>query len=212
MMFAKDYRHFAWKALTGNWGTMIVIFLIYAAIVAVCGVVPAVGTIALLLLSGPLAIGMYGAALKVVRGEKPEIINLFDGFQNFVNAFMLGLVNSIFIMLWSLLFFIPGIIKALSYSMSYYILIDNPEMSQSEARTASMVMMEGHKWRLFCLELSFIGWGFLCALTGGILTLWVAPYMQTAFAAFYEDLKAKQAPPVVEQPFAEAVPETITEQ
>ncbi len=212
MMFAKDYRQKAWRELTGNWGTMIVIYLIYLAIVAVCGVIPAVGTIAILLISGPLAIGLYGAGLKVVRGEKPEIVNLFDGFQNFVNAFMLNLVNSIFIALWSLLFVIPGIVKALSYSMSYFILIDNPEMSQSDARRASMVMMEGHKWRLFCLELSFIGWGFLCALTGGILTLWVAPYMFTSFAAFYEDLKAKQAPVVVEQPVVQATPEVISEE
>ena len=200
-MFARDYRQAAWKALAGNWGTMVVIYLIYLAITAVCGIIPAAGSIAVLIISGPLAIGFYGATLKVIRGEKPEIVNLFDGFQNFVNALVLNLVNSIFIVLWSLLFVIPGIVKALSYSMSYFILIDNPEMSHSEARRASMAMMEGHKWRLFCLELSFIGWMFLCALTGGILTLWIQPYMSTAMAAFYEDLKAQQAP-AIEQPAA----------
>lgn len=209
IMFARDYRQAAWKALAGNWGTMVVIYLLFGLISAVCGIIPVVGTVAVLLISGPLAIGFYGAALKVIRGEKPEVANLFDGFQNFVNAFLLQLVNSIFIALWSLLFVIPGIVKALSYSMSYFILVDNPEMSQSDARRASMVMMEGNKWRLFCLELSFIGWMILCALTGGILTLWVQPYMYTAIAAFYEDLKARQAPAVVQQPAA--APEVIGE-
>ena len=211
-MFARDYRQAAWKALAGNWGTMVVIYLLFGLITAVCGIIPAVGSVAVLLLSGPLTVGYYGATLKVIRGEKPEVVNLFDGFKNFVNAFLLSLVNSIFIVLWSLLFVIPGIVKALSYSMSYFILIDNPEMSQSEARRASMVMMEGNKWRLFCLELSFIGWAILSAFTAGILLLWIQPYMSTAMAAFYEDLKAKQAPAVAEQPAAvDAAPEVIGE-
>lgn len=75
--------------------------------------------------------------------------------------------------------------------MSTFILADNPQLSQSEARKASVEMMNGHKWRLFCLELSFIGWVLLSALTLGILLFWVTPYMHAAFAAFYEDLKSK---------------------
>ncbi len=211
-MFARDYRQMAWRALAGNWGTMVVIYLVYMAITAVCGIVPHVGSAITLIIGGPLAIGFYGATLKVIRGEKPEVVDLFDGFKNFVNALLLNLLNGIFVTLWSLLLVVPGIIKALSYGMSYFILIDNPEMSQSDARRASMVMMEGHKWRLFCLELSFIGWVLLSALTAGILLLWVTPYMYTAHAAFYEDLKARQAPPVVEQTPVDAAVETISEQ
>ena len=73
--------------------------------------------------------------------------------------------------------------------MSYYILAENPEMSQSEARKESMRIMQGHKWQLFCLNFSFIGWYILVGLTFGILTFWVTPYMQTATAAFYENIK-----------------------
>ena len=94
--------------------------------------------------------------------------------------------------LWSLLFVIPGIIATYSYSMSFYILRDNPDMDANAARKASIEMMKGNKWKLFCLELSFIGWMLLSMLTFGILLLWVGPYMETAKAAFYEELKAKQ--------------------
>ena len=206
-MFARDYRQAAWNALKGKWGTMVVMFLIYGAITAACGIIPTVGSIAAIIIGGPLAIGFYGATLKVIRGEQPEVVDLFDGFKNnFTNALLLTFLNGLFIVLWSLLLVIPGIIKALSYSMSYFILAENPGMSQADARRASMVMMEGNKWRLFCLELSFIGWAILSGLTAGILSLWVTPYMYTAVAAFYEDLKAQQAPVVQPAP-VEAVPE-----
>ena len=72
--------------------------------------------------------------------------------------------------------------------MSYYILADNPTLTQSEARRRSEQLMNGHKFRLFCLHLSFIGWYLLSALTGGILLFWVIPYVQVATAAFYDDL------------------------
>ena len=76
--------------------------------------------------------------------------------------------------------------------MSYYILKDNPNMSGDEARKASIEMMKGHKWELFCLEFSYIGWILLSILTFGILTLWVNPYMEVAKVAFYENLKNSQ--------------------
>ena len=72
--------------------------------------------------------------------------------------------------------------------MSYYILIDNPGLSANEARKRSMAMMRGNKWRLFCLDFSFIGWIVLCVLTFGILVFWVAPYQEAARAEFYQDL------------------------
>lgn len=90
------------------------------------------------------------------------------------------------------MFLIPGIIKAYSYSMSYFVLTDHPELSANEARKRSMQLMRGKKWKLFCLQISFIGWGFLILLTLGILSFWVVPYMQTATAEFYTDLLAEQ--------------------
>ena len=84
-----------------------------------------------------------------------------------------------------------------AYSMSYYILKDNPELSANEARKQSIEMMRGNKWRLFCLDFSFIGWSLLSMFTFGILMLWVTPVMQASHAAFYESLKP--APAVAEE-------------
>ena len=103
-----------------------------------------------------------------------------------------SVLYNVFLALWSMLFIIPGIVKYYSYSMTFYILRDNPDMLANDAITASRQMMNGHKLRLFCLHLSFIGWILLSVLTLGIGLLFVFPYMQTAQAAFYEDLRNRQ--------------------
>ena len=210
MLKAKDLRHQAWNALKGKWGTMALCTLIYELILGACAGLSYVyiGGIAMLLLSGPLALGMVMLALNVIRGYAVKVETLFDGFKNFGKAFLLALINEIFIFLWSLLFIIPGIIKTFSYSMSPYILADNPGIEPNEARKQSMAMMKGHKWRLFCLEFSFIGWWLLCGLTLGILTFWVTPYVQTAIAEFYQDLLVRNG--AVAQP-VETIPETAPE-
>ena len=92
-------------------------------------------------------------------------------------------------LLWSLLLIIPGIVAAYRYSMAFYILNDNPEMSAKAALDESKRMMAGYKGKLFCLQLSFIGWGFLCLFTLGIGYLWLTPYIQTSMAYFYQNLK-----------------------
>ena len=81
----------------------------------------------------------------VANNETIKVENLFNGFKDFARTFSLHLINSVFIFLWSLLFIIPGIIKALSYSMSYFILQENPNLSANEARKESMRLMEGNK-------------------------------------------------------------------
>lgn len=189
-MKARDFRAAARKALEGKWGTFAVITLLYTILVSVSAYIP-LGSI---IVGGPLIIGMYIVGLKVARGQDIDVGNMFDGFKNFGKHLGLYVVNNIFIFLWSLLFFIPGIVKSLAYSMSYYIIQDNPEMGITEARKESIRMMNGNKWRLFCLNLSFIGWMILGALACGIPLFWIIPYTNTAIAAFYEDLKAKEAP------------------
>ena len=110
------------------------------------------------------------------------------------------------ILLLALLFVIPGLIKSYSYAMTFYIMADNPGIDGNEAITRSRQMMDGNKWRLFCLDFSFIGWIILCMLTFGILFFYVGPYMEAAHAAFYQSLKGDE-PVAAEEAPAEKTPE-----
>ena len=83
---------------------------------------------------------------------------------------------------------IPGIVAGYSYAMTEYILAESPNITASEAIQRSKVMMYGNRWRLFCLEFSFIGWGILATLTFGIGYLWLTPYMQAAKSAFFREI------------------------
>ena len=194
MLKAKDFRQRAWSKLHGNWTPAVVAYLIMDLILGVCAFTYA----GPLILSGPLSVGFSFVAINYVRRNNPQIENLFASFRDFGRTFLLYLINNIFIALWSLLFIIPGIIKSLSYSMSYFILIDDINISANEARKRSMELMNGNKWRLFCLNFSFLGWILLSILTLGILFFWVMPYMEVARAEFYQSLisqNAEQAPP-----------------
>lgn len=103
-----------------------------------------------------------------------------------------GILVPIFTFLWSLLFFIPGIVKSFSYAMTFYILNDHPEYSATQAITESRKMMHGHKGELFVLYLSFLGWDLLSLLTFGILEIvYVAPYKAAAVAGFYDAIKGE---------------------
>ncbi len=184
-MFAKDFRNIAWNALSCKWGRFALVTLIYELILGVCA---SISNVATLIIGGPFLLGMAGIAFKALDNIEFDVKNLFDGFERFSDALVLYLVNNLFIFLWSLLFVVPGIIKYYEYSMSYYILLENPEMKHQEARRASMKIMDGNKGRLFCLHLSFVGWFILSAFTLGILLLWVVPYMETAQAAFYREI------------------------
>lgn len=142
------------------------------------------------LITLPLSYGILVLFLDFARGEKIENSKLFDGYKyGFQRIFTTGLLQLIYTVLWYLLLIIPGIIKSYSYSMTYYILKDNPELKNNAAIEKSMQMMNGHKMDLFLLHLSFIGWAILCLLTMGIGFLFLIPYMYTAQAHFYEDLK-----------------------
>ena len=139
-----------------------------------------------------LTVGFYVAFLMLLRtGDNRLTANMFEvSFRNYWHKLWGMLLMHIFIILWSLLLVIPGIIKMFSYAMTPYILEENPELGANEAIDRSRAMMKGHKFDLFYLYLSFIGWFILCCLTLGIGFLWLTPYMETATAAFYEDVKA----------------------
>ncbi|MCR5791918.1 MAG: DUF975 family protein [Lachnospiraceae bacterium] len=124
--------------------------------------------------------------------QNPEIADLFAPFKNKQFWHVIGgmLLMSLKIWLWSLLLIIPGIVKAYEYSMIPYLLLDRPELSVSECFRVSKEMTYGHKFDLFVLELSFIGWALLSILTCGILfMLYVSPYISIANAGAYAELK-----------------------
>lgn len=151
-----------------------------------------------LIFAGIFAIGIHRVLLGIVRrqDEKANFEKLFSGFSDnhVVDHILLGVLQTIFLFLWSLLFVIPGIIKSYSYAMSFYIQNDNPELDANSCITASRKMMKGHKWQLFVMDLSFLGWYIVGLLCFGFGVLWVYPYHELSKALFYEELKAQQNP------------------
>lgn len=192
-----EYRNRAYASLSGNWGEAAVLSLIFYLIsVGVTAMfhlnenTNGLLIVAYFLLS-PLYWGFEIAFLNLSRGKNIDFTALFYGYKDFLRIAVTYLLRYIYTVLWMLLLIIPGIIKAYSYSMTPYILNDDPKISNNRAIEKSMAMMEGHKMQLFLLDLSFIGWGILCLFTLGIGFLLLTPYMETAHAKFYEDLKAE---------------------
>lgn len=176
----------------GNvWMMALLACLIMSAIAYVAGLV-VVGAIIVI---GPLTYGISFLFLKRWRdGEKINLADLFAGFtSDFGQNFLIGLLSSIFVALWSLLFVIPGIVKTYAYSAAYYIKADNPDYTWRECINASRELMYGHKWDLFMLDLSFIGWYIVGSICLGIGTLWVVPYHQMSRAIFYDELLAARS-------------------
>lgn len=190
MLKAKDYRHRAWNALNGKWGIVAITYLLITIVAGFCSALSAIGIGAILLfiLEGPIQYGLAVQSLNVVRGKTVDVKDVMAAQNRFADTFIAYLINSIYTFLWSLLFIIPGIIAAYSYSLTYYLMIDNPKLTPDQARRQSMRLMEGHKMELFCLHLSFFGWMLLCALTFGLLTFWVMPYINCATAEFYDTI------------------------
>lgn len=209
----QEYKGLALGSLKGNWAPCVVAsivlmafaYIIYGPYVVVSElmmnhiqvnpifalVALAVYLLGIPLVFMPLDLGYtYAANRLLVEGDNRLTGNVFrDGFgrwgRNVWGLFLVGFFTS----LWALLLIVPGIVKFYAYSMTPYILVDNPELSANEAINLSQKMMKGHKFDLFFLQLSFIGWIFLSIFTLGIGLLWLIPYMMTAQAAFYQDIK-----------------------
>ena len=142
-------------------------------------------SVARFLLSGAIMLGLCSYYTGLIRGQEVDLNTLFSKFRLFGKGLLLYLYTSLLIFAWSLLFVVPGSVAAYRYSLAFYLLTDNPDMGVAECVRESKRLMLGHKGRLFCLNLSFIGWGILCALSFGIGYLWLKPYMGAASAAFY---------------------------
>lgn len=142
------------------------------------------------ILGGTVQLGYTHYLLKQHDKKDFRISDLFSQFEHFGRGFAQKFLRGLYTALWALLFVIPGIVKSYSYAMTPFILGENPDMTANEAITASRQLMDGHKVELFWLDLSFIGWSFLCVFTLGIGTLFLNPYMNAAHAAFYRDITA----------------------
>lgn len=191
--------------IRGKIGILFVITLIIALISGIAGAVlsfvPFGGLVASIIITPAFALSIVRVYLNLVKGGHPSVEDAFCGFDDFWAAFKVNFLVGLFTFLWSLLFVIPGIIKAYSYSMSLYILAENKGKPALECIKESMAMTEGHKMDLFVLGVSFIGWGLLCSITFGIAGIWVVPYMQATYTNVYNSLKPVAE--AVEQPAIE---------
>lgn len=205
----KDYKNEALAALKGNWAPAVVCTIVFMLLTMLVSSLQAVfdtenvdsaailllagSLILVFFLTGPLTVGYYNVFKDLLaKGENKMTSALFAiGYGNVLrNGFGIFLMG-VFVVLWSLLLLIPGIIKSFAYAMTPFILVDYPELSPNQAINLSIKMMKGHKFDLFWLQLSFIGWGLLGILTLGIGYFWLVPYMYTSIAAFYQDVKTE---------------------
>ncbi len=188
-----ELRAQAREALKGKWVMAAVAAVIFMAISAGLSSIPVVGVL-IMLLTLPIAYGFAIVMLNVFKGGEIDLGVLFEGFNDYSRILGTKVLQTVYTALWSLLLFVPGVIKQYSYAMTDYILKEEPELRNNAAIEKSMAMMDGHKMKLFLLDLSFIGWALLCILTFGLGFLFLQPYMQVSHAAFYADLKAQQTP------------------
>lgn len=213
MQLNSELRAQARERLEGQWGTFVLMTFLMLVIQTILQIPGYIGSLLeilspenvlaslsfsnisniLSLLALPLSWGLTVSLLRNHREESVDLENLFDGFRGgrYTRVFCAIFLVNLFTFLWALLLIIPGIMKAFSYALTPYIIMDEPELTARQAITRSCEIMEGRRWKLFCLYLSFIGWGILSLLTFGIGFLWLLPYMNASFAAFYEDARAE---------------------
>lgn len=221
-MTSSELRRIARENLSGNWGISVGVALVAAILGgSMAGVgsnvnfnineenirnlPPVVWTVLLpaasfagllglvsFILGGVVELGYARFLLKQHDKKELQFSDLFSQFDRFGTGFAQQFLRILYTTLWTLLFIIPGIVKGLSYAMTPFILEEHPEMTASEAIKASMTLMDGHKMDLFILGLTFLGWEILACLTFGIGFLFLNPYMNAAYAAFYRSISGQR--------------------
>lgn len=141
-------------------------------------------------LLNPIVIGVQRFFV-VSHYRKADLNELAYGFSNnYMNVVKIMFMRQMYVFLWSMLFVIPGIIKGYEYRMIPYILAEHPDIDSEQAFAISKQMMDGNKWNAFVLDLSFIGWWLLSAITCNILSIfYVHPYTLMTSAELYVALK-----------------------
>ena len=193
-------------------------WLQYRTLIITAIVLLVIWLIVTIVIGGAGKLGYATFNLKLVDNKDVALADLFSQFHRLGDGFCMNFLMGLYTLLWTLLFIIPGLIKTYSYAMTPYILAENPGMTATDAITESRRIMDGNKWRLCCLGFSFIGWGLLCAaptlialfivsriaietqslavllwiipasIPSFIGSLFLTPYQEAAWAAFYRDV------------------------
>jgi uncharacterized membrane protein len=183
------------ETLAGKWGLAMGVSFLYILIMVTVRAPHKAGEILAFFISGPMAIGLATFFLAFARRQEASIHQLFVGFNEFGRALLAYFLMVLFILLWSLLLIVPGIIAAFAYSQTFYILAEDKNISAQDAIKKSKAMMYGNKKKLFYLSLRFFGWFLLCILTAGIGFLWLMPYSSVTMAKFYDDISKQSVLP-----------------
>lgn len=144
-----------------------------------------------LILGGVITAGKCRFLLNMTLDKDTAMFtDLFSQFNIFLKTLALNLLVTLISVLGFIFLIIPGIVIAYMYSQSFYILVENPEMDVTDCMAASRKLMVGHKWELFYLHLTFIGWLLVGALTFGIAYLWINPYFDLTCTNYYLSIKS----------------------
>ena len=199
----QDYTNRALASLEGKWSTAVIASLIFLVLTAGINwtVTTPMGNNMVMSYSTsgiwaiiclPLGWGFVNYFLNLIRKEELNYGQLFDGYKDFVRIFVTLLISSIAITIGFVLFIMPGIILMAGLVMTDFIMKDDKEIGYIDALTKSWEMTNGHKGDLIWLFFSFLGWIILSFFTLGIGFLFLYPYMQSALAHYYEDLKVEK--------------------
>lgn len=206
MISNKEIRTIARQELKGFWTMPVLATLVYIVIAVVLQtpsyfakipslVIPmsTLTWVISILVVFPLAYGFTLAFLHFLREDKEDTVEaMFCGFKTYGRAIGVYLLETVLLFLWFLLLFVPGIIKSLAYSLTFFISKDHPELSAYECIQRSNDMMKGHKMQLFLLYLGFFGLAILSVFTLFIGLFWLIPFFQVCLAEFYENLKEEE--------------------
>ncbi len=211
-MKLRDIRRSGAAALSGNWLIAIVACLIVGSLSAVFSLASSliVGDaegglmltnpmlalalsiafiVAEIIVTNGVYVGFAEFFLDVADIAKPRLVTLFAHFNKAGRAVAVTFLVALRVIIGTVFFVIPGIIAAYKYSMVYYVLATNPHLTAAEVLCESKYIMRGNKWKLFCLEFSLIGWYLLIAITFGLASFFVAPYIQSVHASFYREVE-----------------------
>lgn len=193
MFDRKKYKNDALSQLKGKWKTPCLVSLVGFVIIACLNTISQI-SVPMKLLSvciyGMIFTAQLSLFFKIV-GTKEEISfrDFISGFDDWVSSLLGTLWFCLWTWLWTLLFLFPGIVKAISYSMMFWVISENPGISVRKAMDISKIMTNGHKADIFVLYLSFLGWFLLSCVTCGIGLIWLHPYVTTTMTNAYYDLK-----------------------